>query len=91
MGALQATFLFLILLKACECQITDAEDGEWKTATATYTKETDGSIITGSFLASFRVCQVSVFTKYSLKINYVAEGACGYGDLHKTSYGKHSA
>jgi hypothetical protein len=53
MGVLQATFLFLILLKACE--ITDAEDEDWKTATATYTKETDGSIITGSFLASFRV------------------------------------
>ncbi|KAG2702953.1 hypothetical protein I3760_06G115300 [Carya illinoinensis] len=63
MGALQATVFFLILLKACD--VVDAEDDEWKTATATYSKETDGSIIT--------------------------EGACGYGDLHKTSYGKHSA
>ncbi|KAF5194951.1 Expansin-a16 [Thalictrum thalictroides] len=38
---------------------------EWKSATATYTKESDGSLIT--------------------------EGACGYGDLHRISYGRHSA
>ncbi|GMP64515.1 hypothetical protein CsSME_00025753 [Camellia sinensis var. sinensis] len=35
-----------------------AQDGVWKSATATYFKETDASIIT--------------------------EGACGYGDLHKS-------
>nr|XP_023891241.1 expansin-A20 [Quercus suber]POF21668.1 expansin-a20 [Quercus suber] len=62
MGALQATVFFLFLLKACEI---NAQNEDWKTATATYSKETNGSIIT--------------------------EGACGYGDLHKTSYGKYSA
>ncbi|CAK9140175.1 unnamed protein product [Ilex paraguariensis] len=62
MGALQATVICFILLQTCS--IT-AQDGEWKSATATYTKQRDDSIIT--------------------------EGACGYGDLHKTSYGKYSA
>jgi len=80
----------LILLKACE--ITDAEDGEWKTATATYTKETDGSIITGSFSS---YCLYYIILQESddkgFRVNYVTEGACGYGDLHRTSYGKHSA
>ncbi|XWS39654.1 hypothetical protein CRYUN_Cryun18bG0073600 [Craigia yunnanensis] len=62
MGAFQVTVLYLILLLTSK--ITCKEE-EWKSATATYTKETDGSIIT--------------------------EGACGYGDLHKASYGKYSA
>ena len=49
MGALQATVFFLFLLKACEI---NAQNEDWKTATATYSKETNGSIITGTFLAS---------------------------------------
>ncbi|OMP11370.1 Expansin [Corchorus olitorius] len=62
MGAFQVLVLYLILLLA---SIAAGKEEEWKSATATYTKETDGSIIT--------------------------EGACGYGDLHKASYGKYSA
>ncbi|XVE49634.1 hypothetical protein DITRI_Ditri01bG0097200 [Diplodiscus trichospermus] len=62
MGSLQAMVLYFILLLISP--VTSKEE-EWKSATATYTKETDGSIIT--------------------------EGACGYGDLHKASYGKYSA
>ncbi|KAK0580256.1 hypothetical protein LWI29_000026 [Acer saccharum] len=61
---LQAIVLLLILIWMQTCMIT-AEDLEWKSATATYTNQTDGSII--------------------------IEGACGYGDLHKASYGKYSA
>ncbi|KAK6916839.1 RlpA-like protein, double-psi beta-barrel domain [Dillenia turbinata] len=41
------------------------EEEEWKSATATFSKQTDPSIIT--------------------------EGACGFVDLHRTSYGKYSA
>ncbi|RVX12099.1 hypothetical protein CK203_010559 [Vitis vinifera] len=62
MGALQAMVVCLFLVRACT---TNAQVEQWKSATATYSKETDASIIT--------------------------EGACGYGDLHKTSYGKYSA
>lgn len=50
MGSLQATLVFLILLQA-SCSIIAIKDEEWKTASATYTKETDGSIITGTFRA----------------------------------------
>lgn len=51
MGALQATVLLcLVLLHLCSSIL--AQDEDWKTATATYSKETDGSIITGSLLAS---------------------------------------
>lgn len=50
MGSLQATLLvFLILLQVIN--ITATKDEEWKTASATYSKETDGSIITGTCLA----------------------------------------
>lgn len=49
MGALQATVFFLFLLKACEI---NAQNEDWETATATYSKETNGSIITGTFLVS---------------------------------------
>ncbi|GLU19679.1 hypothetical protein SLE2022_359150 [Rubroshorea leprosula] len=62
MGALKFTVLYLILLLSSK---VTSNVGEWQSATATYTKEIDGSIIT--------------------------EGACGYGDLHKISYGKYSA
>ncbi|KAJ0010968.1 hypothetical protein Pint_33804 [Pistacia integerrima] len=65
MGALQALVLFLILRQACNIMAEDDELKTWKSATATYTKEAQGSII--------------------------VEGACGYGDLHKASYGKYSA
>ncbi|GAB2267562.1 Expansin-A20 [Dionaea muscipula] len=41
------------------------DEDQWKSGTATYTKDTNDSIIT--------------------------EGACGYGDFHKTSYGEYSA
>lgn len=51
MGALQATVLLcLVLLHLCSNIL--AQDEDWKTATATYSKETDGSIITGTLLAS---------------------------------------
>jgi hypothetical protein len=64
MGALQTTVFFLFLLKACEI---NANIEEWKTATATYSKETDGSIITGTFLASKSQKFVNLlsFTTYS--------------------------
>ncbi|CAN6688323.1 unnamed protein product [Malus baccata var. baccata] len=56
----------IVPLKDIIVNIAAARDvEEWKTATATYSKETDGSII--------------------------IEGACGYGDLHRISYGKHNA
>ncbi|KAF8409880.1 hypothetical protein HHK36_002398 [Tetracentron sinense] len=62
MGIFQTSAIYLVLFTIVR---SSARDDEWKSATATYSKETDGSIIT--------------------------EGACGYGDLHKTSYGKYSA
>ncbi|KAL5707238.1 Expansin-A20 [Ranunculus cassubicifolius] len=63
MGIFQVTICFLVFYNLI---ITpEATDIEWKSATATYSKETEGSLIT--------------------------EGACGYGDLHKRSYGKYSA
>ncbi|PPD66944.1 hypothetical protein GOBAR_DD36180 [Gossypium barbadense] len=64
MGALQLHVFYLILLPTITSQVI-SKQGEWKSATATYTKQADASIIT--------------------------EGACGYGDLHKASYGKYSA
>ncbi|MBA0863346.1 hypothetical protein Goshw_019753 [Gossypium schwendimanii] len=64
MGALQLHVFYLILLPTIASQVI-SKQGEWKSATATYTKQADASIIT--------------------------EGACGYGDLHKASYGKYSA
>ncbi|EEF48001.1 expansin-A20 [Ricinus communis] len=63
MDALKAILLYFIMLQTCNISAIDEE--EWKTATATCTKQKDGSII--------------------------IEGACGYGDLHKASYGKYSA
>ncbi|XP_023529777.1 expansin-A16-like isoform X2 [Cucurbita pepo subsp. pepo] len=63
MAAFIAMIVYMVLLPTPN--IFAAKDEEWKSATATYTKEIDGSII--------------------------AEGACGYGDLHKIRYGKHSA
>ncbi|XP_054811779.1 expansin-A20 [Prosopis cineraria] len=63
MGTLQSTLFYLILLHSWK--ISANKDGEWKSATATYSKDKDGSLIT--------------------------EGACGYGDLHKASYGRYSA
>ncbi|XP_042494379.1 expansin-A20-like [Macadamia integrifolia] len=62
MGLSQLTLLYLLLSNIGS--IT-ARQGEWKSATATYSKETNGSIIT--------------------------QGACGYGDLHRKSYGEFSA
>ncbi|CAM8937993.1 unnamed protein product [Rhodiola kirilowii] len=62
---LQATVYCLVLVfQHSSCKA--AEGGlEWNTATATYSNQTDASIIT--------------------------EGACGYGDLHRATYGKLSA
>ncbi|XP_043712445.1 expansin-A16-like isoform X2 [Telopea speciosissima] len=61
MGLFHVTFLCLLL---SNIGAIAARQKEWKSATATYSKETNGSIITR---------------------------ACGYGDLHKKSYGKYSA
>ncbi|KAK4255489.1 hypothetical protein QN277_008487 [Acacia crassicarpa] len=60
---LQSTLFYLILLHSW--RISANKDGEWKSATATYSKDKDGSLIT--------------------------DGACGYGDLHRASYGRYSA
>lgn len=65
MGVLRSAFLCLMLVQSCELVASSDSGGEWKTATATYSVETDGSLIT--------------------------EGACGYGDLHRATYGKYSA
>jgi len=46
MGVLQSTFLYLILLQACN-KVASYRDEEWKSATATYIKDKDGSLITG--------------------------------------------
>ncbi|KAL9272107.1 Expansin-A20-like protein [Drosera capensis] len=71
---LQATAMCLILLSSCLLVVVWAgdddddwgfSDEEWRSATATFTKETNDSITT--------------------------EGACGYGNFHKTSYGEFSA
>lgn len=64
MDVLQAMVIFLVLLLLWTC-LAIAQDGEWKSATATFAKETQASII--------------------------VEGACGYGEIHRTSYGKYSA
>ena len=50
MGSLQVTVLYFILLLISK--VTSKEE-EWKSATATFTKETDGSIITGTFFCNF--------------------------------------
>lgn len=89
MGAPQAIVFFLILLQTCK---TAAQHEEWNSATATYTKETNGSIIIGTFLqiALFNI----VFHVHWRLIGHLfnfAEGACGYGDLHRATYGKYSA
>lgn len=42
MGAFQATVFYLVLCHGCKAI---AQDAGWKSATATYSKETDGSII----------------------------------------------
>ncbi|GAB4838683.1 Expansin-A20 [Ancistrocladus abbreviatus] len=70
MGTFQTTLLCLVLLHRCiSTAASDEEwkftDQDWKSATATYTKDINDSIIT--------------------------EGACGYGDFRRTSYGKYSA
>lgn len=49
MGALQAMVVCLFLVRACT---TNAQVEQWKSATATYSKETDASIITGTSSAS---------------------------------------
>ena len=50
MAVLKTTlFCLVILWKSCVDASNPSED--WKTATATYTKETDGSIIDGTFLS----------------------------------------
>jgi hypothetical protein len=46
MGSLQSTFLYLILLHSLN--IAALKDQEWKKATATYAKDTEGSLITGT-------------------------------------------
>ncbi|XP_058070361.1 expansin-A16 [Magnolia sinica] len=61
---LYKTAFFCLMMLADLRRLLASEEG-WKTATATYSKDTNGSIIIG--------------------------GACGYGDLHKKSYGKYSA
>ncbi|KAK3005292.1 hypothetical protein RJ639_016902 [Escallonia herrerae] len=45
MGTLKATVIYLVLLQACRTAAQD-QDGLWTSATATYTNETDDSIIT---------------------------------------------
>ena len=49
MGVLQSTLLYFILLHSIN--IVAYKDQEWKKATATYAKDTEGSLITGTFLA----------------------------------------
>ncbi|KAJ1434559.1 RlpA-like protein, double-psi beta-barrel domain [Sesbania bispinosa] len=44
MGALQSTLIYLIILQACKLSVCWEE--EWKSATATYVKDTEGSLIT---------------------------------------------
>ena len=102
MGALKAMLLYLIIHQTLK--IT-ADDEEWKSATATYVKETYGSIVVGNSLPtgpSKGLQLVMVFhippkkvpvwiVKIKLPLFNVADGACGYADLHKATYGKHSA
>lgn len=52
MAALQAIVLILYLMIILQTNKVTAEDEEWKSATATYTKETDGSITIGNVLAT---------------------------------------
>ncbi|XP_074275560.1 expansin-A16 isoform X2 [Silene latifolia] len=68
MGAFEAAFIFLILLQTSTFGLSSYDDeypseDEWQSASATSTKEANGSIIN--------------------------EGACGYGDLHKATYGRY--
>lgn len=48
MGALQSTLLYLILLHSCK--IFAYKDQEWKKATATFAKDSEGSLVTGTIL-----------------------------------------
>ena len=51
MGALKVMILYLIVHQAWK--IT-ADDEEWNSATATYVKDTNGSIVVGNFLPTGR-------------------------------------
>lgn len=48
MGVHHSMFLYLILIQACKLVASSDSAGEWKPATATYSVETDGSLITGN-------------------------------------------
>lgn len=50
MAALKTTLLCLLIFKAW---VAATNTEEWKTATATYTMETDGSIINGTLFFSY--------------------------------------
>lgn len=95
MAALQTLLLCLVLLQTW---VAAVQKEEWKTATATYTMETDGSIINGAVLTFHLQIFFFFFSKIlfllitrGLLFIHVTEGACGYGDLHKMTYGKYSA
>jgi len=66
MGVFQSTLLYLILLQSC--RIIAYKDQEWKKATATYAKDSEGSLVTGTtslspwfFLRSLRMKTTSCF------------------------------
>ncbi|XAR64087.1 hypothetical protein NMG60_11024294 [Bertholletia excelsa] len=65
MGTLQLTVILLVIIEGSDAAVAELDGDQWKPATATYSNQTNGSIVT--------------------------EGACGYGDLHRSSYGEYSA
>lgn len=65
MAAFVAVIVYLLLLQTPN--IFAAKDEEWKSATATYSKETDGSIVTGFSFPSFQ-------NSFNYRLNYKFRG-----------------
>lgn len=69
MGVLRSTFLCLIVMQTCKLVAASDAAGEWRSATATYSKETDGSLITGNPF-SLHCTSSSVFSHF---LNFVSD------------------
>ena len=62
MAAFVAVVVYLVLLQTPN--LFAAKDEEWKSATATYSKETDGSIVTGTLLLRLKAHRIILVFKH---------------------------
>lgn len=66
MGALQTTLIYFVLFQTCTTIIIiTAQDVQWKSATATFTKDTNDSIIIGTSLPSFLQLTLTTYSQFS--------------------------